>query len=157
MSASGFGWSVSSEAVACPPAPLTSAPIITEAPIAMPPTWCAPAAPAMNMPPPTWPAMTSVVVVGLTNQPGFNGLRGIISSFDAETGRYNVQLDMGPGKQRMAKLKCENLVPQGQPVIPDVAQPLPSVLPPSVIPDVVQPLLPLHSQCRPRLMLDELV
>merc|ERR1712025_1184942 len=125
------------------------------APLPMPPTWCAQAAPAMNMLPPTWPAMTSVVVTGLTNQPGFNGLRGIISSFDTETGRYNVQLDMGPGKQRMAKLKCENLVPQGQPVIPDVVQPLPSVQPLPVIPDVAQCLLPLHSQCRPRLMLDE--
>jgi hypothetical protein len=143
----GFEWPPSSEAIVCPPAPF----------IAAPPAWQASTPPAMNVLQPTWPAMTdgtSVVVSGLTNQPGFNGLQGIISSFDVESGRYNVLLDMGPGKQRMAKLKRENLIPHGQPLIPDVAQPL---APLSLIPDVAQPLPPLPSQCRPRLMLDELV
>jgi len=154
MNGSDFGWPPSSEAIACPPAPLTNAPIIAQTPVAMPmpPAWWAPGAPAMNMPPPIWPAMTSVVVVGLTNQPGFNGLCGIINSFDVETGRYNVQLDMGSGKQRMAKLKSENLVPQGQAVIPGAVQPLPYV-----ISDVAQPVPILPTQCKPRLMLDELV
>lgn len=138
MDGPSFEWPPSSEAIICPPAPVSGAPTCVESPA---PAWWGLSPPAMNMLPSTWPALTSVIVVGLTNQPAFNGLRGIISSFDAESGRYNVQLDMGSGKQRAAKLKPENLLPQGQPVIPDVAQPSPH--PPS--------------QCRPRLTLDELV
>ena len=37
-------------------------------------------------------AGTEVVVEGLTRQPAFNGLRGVVQSVDGSTGRFNVLL-----------------------------------------------------------------
>lgn len=158
-----------------PPAPPTSSPVATAAPVAVPPACWAPAAP------PIWPPMTLVLVAGLTNQPEFNGLQGTISSFDAESGRYNVLLEMGAGTQRMAKLRRENLIPQGQPTFP--AQPIPvvgnsckpwpmldtldmekpvagfgSCLTSAACPGLLAPLVTMKPvQCKPRLTLDALV
>merc|ERR1719191_1723128 len=61
-------------------------------------------------PPPCLAPGTPVVVVGLVNQPAFNGLHGAVSAFDEQCGRYNIMLDMGAGNQRMVKLKAENLI-----------------------------------------------
>jgi hypothetical protein len=46
-----------------------------------------------------------VVIEGLVKAPSFNGASGVVQSYDAETGRYNVLL-VG---QRWAKIKGENL------------------------------------------------
>jgi len=155
-------WLHSSAATVWHPAPPMCAPTAVAAPVAMPPAWWRPAAPTTNSSPILLP-MTSVVVSGLTSQPGFNGLRGVISSFDAESGRYSVLLEVGAGQQRMAKLKHENLVLQGQPAVLDVAQPAPgfgSCLTSQQAANVSCRLsgsCAASSQCRPRLMLDALV
>jgi len=137
----------SSEAAAAwLPAPPTGAPtIVTAAPVATSSPWWTAASPTTSAPSPMiWQPMTTVVVTGLTNQPAFNGLQGQISSFDVETGRYNVLLELGAGKQRMAKLKLENLILPVQPVTGS------SGVAPSVLPGA-------GSQTKPKLMLDELV
>merc|ERR1712118_577399 len=36
---------------------------------------------------------TPVVLQGLASQSDFNGLRGVVSAFDADCGRYNVMID----------------------------------------------------------------
>merc|ERR1711988_937834 len=48
---------------------------------------------------------SEVLVVGLTKCPAFNGSRGVVLSYDAETCRYDVRL----ANQQMAKIKAENL------------------------------------------------
>eukprot|EP00931_Biecheleriopsis_adriatica_P037961 TRINITY_DN21775_c0_g1_i1.p1 TRINITY_DN21775_c0_g1~~TRINITY_DN21775_c0_g1_i1.p1 ORF type:complete len:469 (+),score=94.51 TRINITY_DN21775_c0_g1_i1:96-1502(+) len=54
---------------------------------------------------------TRVMVHGLTKSPGFNGLSGVVESFDALCGRYDVLLTLqdGSGLNQLAKLKAENL------------------------------------------------
>jgi hypothetical protein len=55
---------------------------------------------------------TPVVLQGLANQPDFNGLQGIVSAFDAECGRYNVMIEIGPNAhRRLVKVKSQNLQP----------------------------------------------
>lgn len=56
-----------------------------------------------------WAPGTIALLCGLTNQPGFNGLRGAVNSFDAETGRYNVLLDGSTSTYRWVKVRPENL------------------------------------------------
>lgn len=53
---------------------------------------------------------TEVVIQGLVKAPSFNGAWGVVQSWDAETGRYNVQLACAAiNGQRLAKIKGENL------------------------------------------------
>jgi len=53
---------------------------------------------------------TEVVIDGLLKAPVFNGARGSVHSWDAESGRYNVLLaSPTPTGQRWAKIKGENL------------------------------------------------
>lgn len=53
---------------------------------------------------------SEVVIDGLVKAPSFNGARGIVQSWDGETGRYNVLLAAVPAEgQRLAKIKAENL------------------------------------------------
>jgi len=66
---------------------------------------------------PCWTPGTPVVLCGLANQPTFNGLHGVVSSFDAGCGRYNISLEVAPNKQRMVKVKAHNLLP-AQPSMP---------------------------------------
>jgi len=55
---------------------------------------------------------TSVVLQGLASQPQFNGLHGIVSAFDADTGRYNIMIEIGPNAaKRLVKVKFQNLIP----------------------------------------------
>jgi hypothetical protein len=76
-------------------------------------------------PPPSFAPGTPVVLTGLASQPDFNGRHGTVSSFDAESSRYNIMLEMCPNaKQRMVKVKFQNLLlaqsmlPPGVPYIP---------------------------------------
>merc|ERR1711907_810138 len=89
--------------------------------------------PVAPMPPPGPPPClapgTPVVVVGLVNQPAFNGLHGAVSAFDEQCGRYNIMLDVGVGSQRMVNLKAENLVIAQQPLVPLQSQVQPQVQP----------------------------
>eukprot|EP00746_Dinoflagellata_sp_MGD_P164827 gnl/MRDRNA2_/MRDRNA2_93720_c0_seq1.p1 gnl/MRDRNA2_/MRDRNA2_93720_c0~~gnl/MRDRNA2_/MRDRNA2_93720_c0_seq1.p1 ORF type:complete len:443 (+),score=106.49 gnl/MRDRNA2_/MRDRNA2_93720_c0_seq1:82-1410(+) len=69
---------------------------------------------------------TAVVLCGLASQPAFNGLRGTVSSYDADCGRYNIVVDAGPNAARkMVKVKFQNLV---------LAQPVVSAPPPVMPP-----------------------
>lgn len=53
---------------------------------------------------------TEVVIEGLIKAPGFNGARGTVQSWDAESGRYNVLLSSATESgQCWAKIKSENL------------------------------------------------
>jgi len=69
-----------------------------------------------QMAPPLLPPGTPVVLCGLANQPGFNGLHGFVSGFDADCGRYNIAIEMGPNaqslvlKKSMVKIKPQNLL-----------------------------------------------
>merc|ERR1711937_998653 len=56
----------------------------------------------------------SVILHGLANQPAFNGLHGVISSFDAASGRYNISLEVAPNKRQLVKVKSQNLIPAHQ-------------------------------------------
>lgn len=74
---------------------------------------------------------TAVFIVGLQRAPSFNGLQGMVESWDEGEGRYNLLLlSPAPNGQRRAKVKPENLrsaMPMGIPPVP------PPVLPPGVI------------------------
>lgn len=50
-----------------------------------------------------------VLVEGLTKAPAFNGLVGVVQSFDSDAGRYNVLLRKKDGGQQLAKIRDENL------------------------------------------------
>lgn len=50
-----------------------------------------------------------VCVHGLVKAPAFNGRQGMVQSLDAESGRYNVLLNMQHGATQLAKIKAENL------------------------------------------------
>lgn len=78
---------------------------------------------------------TPVVICGLASQPTFNGLRGTVSSFDAECSRYNIMVETGPNAaRRMVKVKFQNLL-LAQPMVP----PQPPVLPPQIPPPAYYP------------------
>jgi hypothetical protein len=62
------------------------------------------------------PQGTQVVIDGLTKAPAFNGRSGVVQSFDAQSGRYNLQLLMESGGYQLAKVKLENLRWTLQPV-----------------------------------------
>lgn len=57
-----------------------------------------------------WPD-TQVVIEGLTQQPAFNGVRGVVQSLDLQSGRYNVSLCLpdAEGTHRLAKVNGKNL------------------------------------------------
>jgi len=55
------------------------------------------------------PPGTEVVIGGLVKSPAFNGLHGIVDSFDHEIGRYSVRLQTCTQENQLAKLKIENL------------------------------------------------
>lgn len=55
------------------------------------------------------PPGTEVVIGGLVKAPAFNGLHGIVDSFDHEAGRYTVRLQTSTQENQLAKLKIENL------------------------------------------------
>jgi hypothetical protein len=65
--------------------------------------------------PPRLTPGASVILCNLARQPSFNGRRGVIDSFDADCGRYNVLLDTVPdtqpvsGAQTVFKVKAENV------------------------------------------------
>lgn len=66
---------------------------------------------------------TPVVLQNLANQPGFNGLRGVVSGFDADCERYNVMIEIGPhAARRLVKVKANNLV--AQPLLPPQCSPV---------------------------------
>lgn len=83
-----------------------------------------PATPAPSGPPTGLPSDdmallpgTEVTIQNLVKLPDFNGLLGIVQSFDAESGRYDVLLD-GPAGQcgwRWVKVKGENCRPRMPP------------------------------------------
>lgn len=61
-----------------------------------------------------FPLGAEVVIDGLVKAPMFNGAAGVVQSWDAETGRYNVLL----AGQRWAKIKGENLRYLAHPLSP---------------------------------------
>lgn len=54
---------------------------------------------------------SEVIIVGLTKLPAFNGLHGVVKSFDEESGRYSILFAPTEGSkmQKLAKVKGENL------------------------------------------------
>jgi len=108
---------------------------------------------AQGSPPAYFMPGMHVVLQGLASQPDFNGLRGVVSAFDAECGRYNVMIEIGPNAlKRLVKVKCQNLVP-AQPM----AQPhcCPTGQPPCC-PHVQQPVV-MGRPAKPSLVLDQMV
>lgn len=60
---------------------------------------------------------THIVLQGLANQPDFNGLSGTVSGFDAESGRYDIMLQVSSNAtKRLVKVKSQNLL-LAQPVM----------------------------------------
>eukprot|EP00746_Dinoflagellata_sp_MGD_P162893 gnl/MRDRNA2_/MRDRNA2_90637_c0_seq1.p1 gnl/MRDRNA2_/MRDRNA2_90637_c0~~gnl/MRDRNA2_/MRDRNA2_90637_c0_seq1.p1 ORF type:complete len:503 (+),score=121.42 gnl/MRDRNA2_/MRDRNA2_90637_c0_seq1:86-1510(+) len=90
---------------------------------------------------------TSVVLQGLASQPDFNGLHGIVSAFDADCGRYNIMIEIGPNAlKRLVKVKFQNLVPT-QPML--MAQP-------PCYPPAQQPVA-MNRPAKASLLLDQMV
>lgn len=59
---------------------------------------------------PILPQGAEVVLEGLLHQPAFNGLRGIVQSFDYQLDRYSVLLILnGVGGRQDAKIRAQNL------------------------------------------------
>jgi hypothetical protein len=80
-----------------------------------PPQGTVPPIPPPASPPAYFMPGTPVVLQGLTNQPDFNGLHGVVSAFDADCGRYNVMVEIGPNAlKRLVKIKFQNLIPAPQ-------------------------------------------
>mmetsp|Transcript_65919 Transcript_65919/g.157630 ORF Transcript_65919/g.157630 Transcript_65919/m.157630 type:complete len:419 (+) Transcript_65919:100-1356(+) len=122
------------------PAPPTQAPskappqLLATTVIAEPPT-AAPLTtpkvgpdPSIQPPPPSRPAPdpaaqsalapgAEVEITRLLKLPDFNGLTGVIQSYDAESGRYDVLLNSATGTAgwRWVKVKVENLIPRVPP------------------------------------------
>jgi len=73
---------------------------------------------------------THVVVDGLVKCPAFNGLSGVIQSFEEETGRYSVLLASPtlPNGQQLAKVKAQNLRSQSLLPPPPPQYPAPTLL-----------------------------
>lgn len=55
---------------------------------------------------------TSVEIQGLVKAPAFNGLRGVVQSWDEESGRYSILIPASTAASgyKQAKVKAENLV-----------------------------------------------
>lgn len=95
-------------------------------------------------PPPSFAPGTPVVLTGLASQPDFNGRHGTVRSFDAESSRYNIMLEMCPNaNQRMVKVKFQNLL---------FSQPM---LPPGV--PYIQPSATMNRTAQAPLTLDQMV
>jgi len=116
-----------------------SIPVAESPPVAVPaPQGLLPQGPSPGLPqgvpqaqpmPPQAPPQTSfgpgtpVVLQNLASQPGFNGLRGVVSGFDADCERYNVMIEIGPhAVRRLVKVKASNLV--AQPLLPPQCSPV---------------------------------
>jgi len=54
---------------------------------------------------------TEVVIVGLSKAPAFNGVTGMLQSFDEQSGRFNILLSSAVGGHKLAKVKRENIHP----------------------------------------------
>eukprot|EP00929_Paragymnodinium_shiwhaense_P027081 TRINITY_DN15978_c0_g1_i1.p1 TRINITY_DN15978_c0_g1~~TRINITY_DN15978_c0_g1_i1.p1 ORF type:complete len:398 (-),score=70.78 TRINITY_DN15978_c0_g1_i1:152-1345(-) len=98
---------------ALPTTPLSAPSETPTATAAMPPE---PALPVKESPPVLslaeqtfFASGTEVITHGLVKAPAFNGLAGIIQSYDEATSRYVVHLSLATGGTRMAQLKGENL------------------------------------------------
>jgi len=84
----------------------------------VPPQVSTPPVPLDGPPPAYLTPGTPVVLQGLANQPDFNGLRGVVSAFDANCGRYNIIIEIGPNAaRRIVKVKQQNLL-LAQPSMP---------------------------------------
>jgi hypothetical protein len=61
---------------------------------------------------PTLAPGSAVVIQGLTKLPAFNGRNGEVQSFDSESGRYNVLIELQGdcGARQIAKIRGEHLV-----------------------------------------------
>jgi len=82
--------------------------------------------PTLEEAPSSYAPGTAVVLCGLASQPAFNGLHGIVSSYDADCARYNIVVDAGPNAaRRMVKVKFQNLL---------LAQSLVTPQPPMMLP-----------------------
>jgi len=98
---------------------------------------------------------TSVVLQGLANQPDFNGLPGIVSAFDADCGRYNVMIEIGPNAvRRLVKVKSQNLL-LAQSLFPAQPHCCPPAQPPHYTP--VQQAVVMGRPARASLSLDQMV
>merc|ERR1712196_386313 len=114
----------------------------------------APAQPLAQRPPPAryFVPGTPVVLQGLANQSNFNGLSGVVSNFDADTGRYNVMIESGPNaSKRLVKVKSQNLILSQPPLVPQ--PPVPQ--PPYCIP--VQPSAGVSRPAKAALVLDQMI
>jgi hypothetical protein len=90
---------------------------------------------------------TPVVLQGLASQPDFNGLSGLVSGFDADCGRYNIMIRVGPNAlRRVVKVKSQNLL---------LAQPLMAPQPPSCT--CIQPPAVVSRPAKASLVLDQMV
>mmetsp|Transcript_25209 Transcript_25209/g.58002 ORF Transcript_25209/g.58002 Transcript_25209/m.58002 type:complete len:410 (+) Transcript_25209:119-1348(+) len=80
-----------------------------------------------------------VEITRLLKLPDFNGLTGIIQSFDAESARYDVLLNSATGTAgwRWVKVKAENLIPRVPPPPPRDA--------PTIVTDADTTTLPLDT------------
>lgn len=56
----------------------------------------------------TLTAGTEVVIEGLSKLPAFNGLRGMLQSFDEQSGRYTISLEFPVFGHKIVKVKREN-------------------------------------------------
>jgi hypothetical protein len=89
----------------------------------------------------------SVVLQGLASQPEFNGLHGTVSAFDADCGRYNVMIEIGPNAvKKLVKLKPQNLVPSQPMLVPQ----------PPCYPPAQQPVA-MGRPAKASLLLDQMV
>jgi len=52
---------------------------------------------------------SEAMVEGLAKAPEFNGLTGVIQSYDVEIGRYNILLALRDGSHQLAKVRIDNL------------------------------------------------
>lgn len=54
---------------------------------------------------------TEIVIVGLSKAPAFNGVTGMLQSFDEQSGRFDILLSSPVGGHKVAKVKRENICP----------------------------------------------
>jgi len=116
---------------------IASTPVAPESITILPPAfWAPPAAALENESSPAaahatyFMPGTPVVLQGLSSQPDFNGLHGVVSAFDANCGRYNVMIETGPNAvRRLVKVKFQNLL-LAQPLLPPQPHGCPAAQPP---------------------------
>lgn len=108
--------------------PLLSGPLLSTT-LVPSPTPSAPLTAAPHWPPPPLPSEgrgqqialgTDVIIQGLVKAPDFNGRAGVVQSFDYDTGRYNIHLNVpvGSAGHRWVKVKADNILVQGPPPPP---------------------------------------